>query len=251
MQRVCNNCKIPKELNFNNFYYENKNINSFKGSCKECHKLKSNENYYNNHEVRKQNQKIYQQDNIEKILEYQKEYYNNNLAIIKEKNQKWYVLNKDKISKEQKQKLNSIEGDNIRFKQNQYRKQRKENDKLFKLTVNLRSQVSKIFTKTGYKKQETTKKLIGESFDFVKNYLEQKFLKEMNWDNWGDIWEIDHIIPTSKAKNKEDLIYLFHYTNLQPLFKTTEIAKSFGYHNYIGNRDKHNNIFNIIQNAKP
>lgn len=30
----------------------------------------------------------------------------------------------------------------------------------------------------------------------------------------------------------------FNYKNLQPLFKTTKIAKSLGYENYIGNRDK-------------
>jgi hypothetical protein len=30
-------------------------------------------------------------------------------------------------------------------------------------------------------------------------------------------WDLDHIIPISSAKTKEDLIKLNHYTNLQPL----------------------------------
>ena len=36
----------------------------------------------------------------------------------------------------------------------------------------------------------------------------------------------------------------FGYENTQPLFKTTEIAESYGYKNEIGNRDKGDKIFN-------
>lgn len=40
--------------------------------------------------------------------------------------------------------------------------------------------------------------------------------------------------------NKEEQKQCFNFTNFQPLFKTTEIAKSFGYINEIGNREKSN-----------
>ncbi len=40
---------------------------------------------------------------------------------------------------------------------------------------------------------------------------------------------------------EEEQKLCFHYTNLQPLFKTTQIANSLGY-NEIGNRDKSDNI---------
>ena len=40
--------------------------------------------------------------------------------------------------------------------------------------------------------------------------------------------------------NKEEQKQCFNFTNFQPLFKTTEIAKSFRYINEIGNREKSN-----------
>ena len=72
--------------------------------------------------------------------------------------------------------------------------------------------------------------LLGCSIKEYKLYLEQMFLEPMNWDNHGDIWEIDHIKPVSKGGS-------WHYTNTQPLFKTTAIAEQYGY-NMIGNKNK-------------
>ena len=46
----------------------------------------------------------------------------------------------------------------------------------------------------------------------------------MNWENKGKYngnfnsgWDLDHIIPISSAKNKEEIYKLNHYTNYQPL----------------------------------
>ena len=62
----------------------------------------------------------------------------------------------------------------------------------------------------------------------------------MTWENHGEVWEIDHINPCASfdLTDIKQQKQCFHYTNLQPLFKTTEIAKSFGYNDQIGNRNK-------------
>ena len=47
----------------------------------------------------------------------------------------------------------------------------------------------------------------------------------MNWENRASktvsgsntSWDVDHIVPLSTAKNKNDIIRLNHYTNLRPL----------------------------------
>jgi hypothetical protein len=108
---------------------------------------------------------------------------------------------------------------------NEYRKQKFKNDKLFKMSCTLRSCVNVNLKKNnGYIKKNTNSELLDCSFVFLKSYLESKFESWMDWENHGLYngelnygWDIDHIIPLSSAKNEEELLKLFHYTNLQPL----------------------------------
>ena len=77
----------------------------------------------------------------------------------------------------------------------------------------------------GYKKfNESTESIVGINYNEFKKYLESIFLDGMTWDNRGE-WHIDHIIPLSSAKSKEDLIKLCHYTNLQPLWAKDNLKK--------------------------
>ena len=70
------------------------------------------------------------------------------------------------------------------------------------------------------------------------------FLQEMNWENYGIVWEIDHKTPLSSfdLTQEKNIYEAFNYKNTQPLFKTTEIAKNFGYTDQIGNRNKSNKL---------
>jgi hypothetical protein len=48
----------------------------------------------------------------------------------------------------------------------------------------------------------------------------------MSWDNYGYYgWHIDHIIPLSSAKTKEEIYKLCHFKNLQPLWWTDNLSK--------------------------
>lgn len=101
-----------------------------------------------------------------------------------------------------------------------------------------------IFNYLKKNKTNSSIKYLGCSIPQYKLYLENQFLPEMNWSNHGEIWEIDHIIPLDyfNLGNELEQLEAFNWLNTQPLFKTTEIAESFGYKNYIGNRNKSNKI---------
>jgi hypothetical protein len=96
-------------------------------------------------------------------------------------------------------------------------------DPLFKLRKNLRTRTWLVLRK-GWKKGEW-KEWLGCSFEDLKNHLESQFLPNMSWSNFGK-WHIDHKIPLSSAKSKEELYSLCHYTNLQPLWALDNIKKA-------------------------
>jgi hypothetical protein len=65
---------------------------------------------------------------------------------------------------------------------------------------------------------------MGEYF----TYLEQQFDSNMNWNNYGEYWEIDHIKPIDSfdLTVEENIYQCFHYSNTRPLNKTENKAKS-------------------------
>lgn len=125
--------------------------------------------------------------------------------------------------------------------QNEWRKNKRKTDPIFKIKVNIRSRI--YIALNGGNKSKKTLDILGCEIEYFKKYLEDQFFPEMSWENYGLIWEIDHIIPCVRfnLKNEDELLKCFHFSNHQPLFITTDIAKSFGYNDIIGNRNKYKN----------
>jgi len=64
--------------------------------------------------------------------------------------------------------------------------------------------------------------------DRFQGYIENRFRDGMSWDNYGNHWVIDHILPMSVMRGYDDLIRLNHYSNLQPLLKSENSKKNKG-----------------------
>lgn len=69
--------------------------------------------------------------------------------------------------------------------------------------------------------------LFGCTRECFVQHIEKQFSIEMRWDNWGVVWQIDHILPLSLGKNNKDkALKLNHYTNLRPLLVEENKSKS-------------------------
>lgn len=216
--RTCKTCKIEKELSeFNGGrnhckrcnrekYYERLKEGRYdkKGpkECSRCNETKDSSEFRTHKSYCKkcENKQTYESRKdiqYENIKEYLKEYYRNN---------------RDKINKWRRE----------------YKKDRIENDELFKCSLMLSNVARHSIQSNGGVKNSKSEEIIGMSKIEFKLYLESKFEDWMTWENYGLYngelnygWDIDHIVPLSSAKTEEELIKLCHYTNLQPLCSYT------------------------------
>jgi len=200
----------------------------------------------NRSKLRKGYKKFYQ-NNKEDILEKQKVWRDNNKDIKSERDRIYRENNKEKI-REQKRKYFQENKDRI----NEKYKQRKKDDLNFRIKCNLRTRIWGVLQ--GNNKSDTTRELLGCTIKIFLKHLEEQFTSRMSWDNYGDVWEIDHIIPCSHFNFESELHQrvCFHYTNMQPLLisdnrsKKHTLPKRFGGEltesNIIREYKKQNNI---------
>jgi hypothetical protein len=205
----------------------------------------------NNRDKRNLTQKIWRENNTDKIKEFAKKYYNNNpekfILIsklyrnnnpekIKELNKKYYnnniEFNKKRVSDWVKQNYDSRTNyiNNWKSENNEhikeYKKNRYNNDLLYKLTHNIRNRVRDFLKLKNITKNNKTFDIIGCSPEFLKEHIEKQFTDGMSWDLMGEHIHIDHIIPLSSVNTEDEVYKLCHYTNLQPLWAEDNLKKS-------------------------
>ncbi len=191
--------------------------------------------------------KQYREENKVKIAEKQKEYYQKNKESLSEKNKIYRDKNINKINEQRKEYRSRPEiKEQAKIKNKEYLPIRKENVKLRRLTDNcfkiretLRSKLYKVLNNIG----TSFGNILGCSNDILIKWIEFRFDNNMNWDNYGDLWQIDHILPITKFdfNNKNDISICFHWTNLQPLYKCENKSKT----NKLELHYYYNNIVNV------
>jgi len=111
-----------------------------------------------------------------------------------------------------------------RKERNEYARNKKLSDPVFKMKHSLRNRLLVTFKNIGKNKPAKTEQLLGTDYLTVKKHIEQQFNDGMGWHNQGK-WHIDHIIPLASAKDIDELIALCHYSNLQPLWAIDNCIK--------------------------
>jgi hypothetical protein len=184
--KSCTKCKEKKELSL---FPNSKTTKDKKGShCKQC--------------VSNNTQK-YISKNKESHKKKMDEWRNNNPSYMTEWNQK----NK------------GYHGE--------YYHNKTKHDELKKLKHSIRGLIYDSFKRGAnhkFQKDTTTEALLGCSMEFFIQHLQSQFTEGMTLMNHGE-WHIDHIIPISSAKTKEEVYLLCHYTNLQPLWARDNLVK--------------------------
>lgn len=207
--------------------------------CRECEREKNRE-YIRTHKKEKvMMDKLYRENNKEKIKENKKRYYETNKDLIREKQKQYYIENskhiKNKVKEYRDNNIDKVkERKKIYYENNKdylrkwhsiYEKNRRKKDPMFKLICATRHLIwGAIRDRAGFEKTKSTEEILGCNIEDFKLYIEEKFKDSMNWENYGE-WHIDHIIPISSAKTEAEVVKLNHYTNLQPLWAEENIKK--------------------------
>lgn len=206
-RKKCTKCNQNKS--FKEFYYKKGGKFGLDAKCKSCVSI-----YQRNH-FQKHKKKI-----IKKRKSYMEQYREKNKIEISEYNRQYYYKNKIAI-------LEYKASSTYRKKMRIYENNKRKNNLSYRILSSLRSRL-RIAIKNN-SKTESTISLIGCDIEYLKNYLEQQFLKGMSWKNYGrNGWHIDHIVPCSSFdfSDPKQQKQCFHYTNLQPLWAKDNMSKS-------------------------
>ena len=124
----------------------------------------------------------------------------------------YYIDNKDKIIAQT----------------SQYKKNRIDNDVIFKLETRLRNRVYMAFTSQSEPKKQRTWKYIGCKPYFFKDWIEFQLYDGMTMNNYGTLWHIDHVIPCSSfdLRDDEEAKKCFNWSNCRPYLCKKNLTKS-------------------------
>jgi hypothetical protein len=176
--------------------------------CKGCHNKQKREYYAANREKSLARKKEYYIENIDLLKEKGKEYNKVNQKKKRGYNQQYYAENRDKIVKQ-----------NIQYEYN-----RKRIDPAYRARKNLRIRIRSVLKDKSFSKK--TENMLGLNQSEFKKYIESQFEEGMTWENYGYRgWHLDHSKPLASASSIEEMEKLCHYTNLKPMWGEENMRK--------------------------
>ena len=197
--KECNSCEQLKEIS--QFYKHKRSADGLKYDCKDCEIKKQKETYTKNPDSRK------------KTLERNKRW--------KEKNPEKYAEARKKIEEKRKEK---------RREYHKLLRRKLRKNPINRLKNNVSRQVSHGIKRSSASKHgQPVFDALEYSPEQLKEHLEKQFDDNMNWENYGSYWHIDHIIPHSSfsysSTEDEQFKKCWSLDNLRPLEAIENIRK--------------------------
>lgn len=233
--RQCTKCKFTKT--HDNFYktggeckkchseraklYREKNKGKTKNpdedfKCSVCDELKNGSEYrYASrrcNECEKAGCRKYKKNHKEDIKIYNSKYKKEHCAEMREYNYNYRIKKGDEFKEKRRNYIND------------YRK----TNPSFKIAHLLRGRIRKLLIQKY--RSTSTLCLLGCSFEQFKFWIDwqiDNFKSELNWENHGKTWHLDHVIPCAKfnLEIKEEQEKCFNWSNYQPLTSTENLKK--------------------------
>lgn len=157
--------------------------------CKECHKKV---------EVESRRFKLCAECSRRKQLERCRDYKKKNQENVSKYNKQYKSVNKKELS-DYNRTYNLEHREEIQTRQTAQHRKRRETDIQFKISKKLRSSFTKYLNS---KRKTIIADTVGCSLKEYKKWIEFNFDENMSWDNYGEYWQIDHVL----------CIYLFDLT---------------------------------------
>jgi len=112
----------------------------------------------------------------------------------------------------------------------------------------IRTRIWKMLRRQYVYKTNHTVEYLGCTIEQLKAHLSSLFKPDMTWQNYGELWEIDHIRPCASfdLTQQRNQYECFHYSNTKPSYITENRSKS---SHWNGQHHKHKKIEYSIANT--
>lgn len=224
-EKTCTKC-LEKKLAMPEFFGPHR-LGKFglHARCRDC-EVKRHREFRKNvpYDVRRRdlkksrkNSEAYAARNPEKSAERSRDYRTRNLEKTRS------------ASRERSRRRVLLAPDLVRRMANKTRKERLATDPTYKLRCVMSTRLFIVASRAGGKSR-TWERLVGYSANDLRLHLELQFAEWMNWDNYGSLWEIDHIRPVASFRfsstDDPEFRECWALTNLRPLARPANRAKS-------------------------
>ena len=105
-------------------------------------------------------------------------------------------------------------------------RERMKTDPTFRIRMRISKQMNKALAARGASKRgQAWQALVGYGPAELRSHLETQFEWWMSWENYGLLWEIDHIKPVSLFTLPDEISMCWALSNLRPLQKEINRAR--------------------------
>lgn len=123
-------------------------------------------------------------------------------------------------------------------------------DPIFRFNHSLESNFKRWFLLKGNKgvRLERIEEIVGINKNKFRDYISDKFIEDMRWDNYGSYWHLDHILPKSlfNSNRIKEVKICWNYRNLRPLKEKENLVKLNKLNINIINEAKKSGILDIL-----